>query len=68
MKKVAFHFSPKFHNAFGLLLIETMSPITLKIAQSGHTAHMVRAEIKLADLVWPKSESPTPRVIDSQLA
>ena len=30
MKSVAFHFSPKFNHAFGLLLIETMSPRTFK--------------------------------------
>ena len=30
MKIVAFHDRPKFHHAFGLLLIETMSPWTFK--------------------------------------
>ena len=30
MTSVAFQFSPKIHNAFGLLLIETMSSRTFK--------------------------------------
>ena len=32
MKSAAFQFSPKIHHAFGLLLMETMSPRTFKIS------------------------------------
>ena len=32
MNSAAFHFSPKIHHAFGLLLMETMSPRTFKIS------------------------------------
>ena len=38
MKSVAFDFDPNIHHAVEQLLIEIMSPRTLKIAQSGHTA------------------------------
>ena len=30
MKRVAFHFSPKIHHAFGQLFMETISPRTYK--------------------------------------
>ena len=38
MKNVGNHLSLKIHHPFGLLLIETVSPRTLKMVQSGHTS------------------------------
>ena len=46
MKSVAFHFCPKIHHVFGLLLIETISPRTFKKSPNLFT-------LNVAPSIWP---------------
>ena len=62
MKNVAFHSSPKINHAFGLLLIETMSPRTFKNRQSGPTdpdrwRHAAEYQISEISPFWRKKVS-----------
>ena len=51
MKNVAFHFSPKIHHAFGLLLVETMSPGTIKNRPIWSHCGEVKNYLKLLNLI-----------------